>query len=124
MTSKPTVAVIGSFKTRENYRAVLSSIAAFRNEGWTVISPSGSPVIEPDIDFVRFETDDASLSDAEVQTRTLGRIMAADLTYVAAPNVTLAEQPVMRSGGLCRPDAPYFSRSGQRTYPSPSMRLS
>lgn len=49
-------------------------------------SLAGSPVIEPGVDFVRFTTDDASATDAEVQSRTLGRIMAAGLTFASAPN--------------------------------------
>jgi hypothetical protein len=51
-----------------------------------VTSPAGLPVIEPGVDFVRFTTDDASATDAEVQSRTLDQIMAAGLTFVSAPN--------------------------------------
>lgn len=77
------VAVIGSF--RKHYAAVREAISTFRAAGWTVTSPSGSEVLEPGIEFVRFETDDASQSDAEVQSVTLARIFDADIVYVVAP---------------------------------------
>jgi hypothetical protein len=77
------VAVIGSFK--QFYDDVLAAIEAFRKAGWSVASPAGSAVIEPGIDFVRFETDAEADTDPLVQTRTLVNILGADLTYVVAP---------------------------------------
>lgn len=79
------VAIIGSFKTRERYAEVLAAITAFRSQGWTINSPAGSRVLQADVDFVRFETDRPDMSDAEVQSRTMERILAADITYVSAP---------------------------------------
>lgn len=78
------VAVIGSFK--QFYDDVLATIEAFRKAGWFVASPAGSAVIEPGIDFVRFETDAEADTDPLVQTRTLVNILGADLTYVIAPS--------------------------------------
>jgi hypothetical protein len=100
--------VIGSFKTQENYRAVLSSIQAFRNEGWTVTSPAGSPVIKAGVDFVRFTTDIESASDAEVQSRTLERIMGADLTFVTAPNGYVGRTTCYEIGRLVQARRPLF----------------
>jgi hypothetical protein len=81
---KPSVAVIGSF--RQHYVVVCEAIDAFRAGGWRVLSPAGSAILEPGLDFVRFETDEAKLSDAEVQAVTLRNILKADLTFVVAPD--------------------------------------
>ena len=81
---QPTVALIGSF--RQHYVVVCEAIEAFRAAGWCVRSPAGSAILEPGLDFVRFETDEPKLSDAEVQAVTLRNILKADLTFVVAPD--------------------------------------
>jgi hypothetical protein len=78
------VAVIGSF--RQHYHAVLESIGDFRAAGWVVTSPAGTKILEEGIDFVRFASDDAARTNAEVQSSTLGNIFGAHLVYVVAPN--------------------------------------
>lgn len=42
--------------------------------------------MDPSADFVRFTTDPAQLSDAEIQAVTLERIFDAQLAYVVAPS--------------------------------------
>lgn len=108
MANKPTVAVIGSFKTEERYRAVLESIEAFRGEGWRVTSPAGSPVIEPGVDFVRFTTDDPAMSNAEVQSRTLERIMSAALTFVTVPKGYVGRTTCYEIGRIVQARRPIF----------------
>ncbi len=102
------VAIIGSFKTVERYQAVLASIEAFRAEGWTVTSPAGSAVLEAGIDFVRFETDHPDMSDAEVQSVTLERIMSADIVYVTAPDGYIGRTTCYEIGRLVQARRPVF----------------
>lgn len=82
-TSLFTVAIIGSF--RQHYDVVTASAERFVRAGWTVTSPRCSPVVSGDL-FVRFETDDADLTDAEVQSVTLRNIFTAALVYVVNPD--------------------------------------
>ncbi len=108
LQGQPSVAVIGSFKTKERYDAVLTSIEAFRREGWIITSPMGSAVIASDIDFVRFETDDPTMDDQEVQSRTLARIMSANLTYVTAPGGYVGRTTCYEIGRLVQANRPVF----------------
>lgn len=102
------VAIIGSFKTVERYKAVLASIDAFRAEGWTVTSPAGSAVLEANIDFVRFETDHPDMSDAEVQSVTLERIMSADIVFVTVPDGYIGRTTCYEIGRLVQARRPIF----------------
>ena len=108
LATSPSVAIIGSFKTLARYGAVLEAIAAFRDGGWTVTSPAGSRVLEPGIDFVRFETDSPDMSDAEVQSTTLERIMSANLAYVTAPDGYVGRTTCYEIGRLIQADRPVF----------------
>jgi hypothetical protein len=81
---QPSVALIGSF--RQHYVIVCEALEAFRAAGWRILHPAGSKVLEPGLDFVRFETDEPKLSDAEIQAVTLRNILKADLTFVVAPD--------------------------------------
>lgn len=102
------VAVIGSF--RKHYDDVLACIRCFADAGWTVTSPTGSEVLEPGIDFVRFSTDDPELSDEEVQTVTLERIFSADVVYVVAPDGYVGRTTCYEIGRLVQAGHPvYFS---------------
>lgn len=49
---QPSVALIGSF--RQHYLTVCEAIEAFTVAGWRVLSPAGSLILEPGLDFVRF----------------------------------------------------------------------
>ncbi|SPK02025.1 protein of unknown function [Methylorubrum extorquens DM4] len=102
------VAIIGSFKTPERYEAVLESLNAFRAQGWTVTSPAGSAVLAPNVDFVRFETDHPDMSDAEVQSVTLERIMSADIVFVTVPNGYIGRTTCYEIGRLVQARRPIF----------------
>lgn len=78
--SMKSVAVIGSFREK-NYPKVVLTIAKFRAAGLAVSSPSGSEIVSG-VEFVRFATDLAEMTDAEIQTATLERIFSADVVYV------------------------------------------
>lgn len=100
------VAVIGSFK--QHYRDVETAIQAFRTAGLTVTSPAGTDILEEGIDFVRFSTDDPSLTDAQVQTVTLRNIFAADFVYVVAPGGYVGRTTCYEIGRLVQARRPVF----------------
>ena len=77
------VAIIGSF--RKFYDGVLELITLFRKNGFQVTSPYQSRIIEARQGFVIFEADDNSLTDDEIQTATLRKILNADAVYVYNP---------------------------------------
>ena len=111
----PSVAIIGSF--RQYYVDVLAAIAAFRQAGWSVASPAGTDIINPDIDFVRFTTDAEHLNDAQVQTVTLDKIMRADLSYVVAPNGYVGRTTCYEIGRLIQAKRPVYFSSIPRDLP-------
>jgi hypothetical protein len=102
----PSVAVIGSFK--QHYGAVRSAIASFRAASWTVTSPAGTDILEEGIDFVRFESDDETLSDACVQSVTLANIFSADLVFVVAPGGYVGRTTCYEIGRLVQARRPVF----------------
>lgn len=105
---RPAVAVIGSF--RQHYDSVRDAIAAFREELWSVASPVGSEILEPGIDFVRFQTDPASASDEYVQSITLEKILQADLVFVVCPGGYIGRTTCYEVGRVRQCGIPlYFS---------------
>lgn len=102
------VALIGSFKQR--YSEVMSALNAFRQVGIEVTSPLGAAVLKEGINFVRFESDDANMSDASVQSVTLRRIFSADLVYVVAPEGYVGRTTCYEIGRVLQAGIPiYFS---------------
>lgn len=107
---KRTVAVIGSFK--QHYPEVLAAIEDFRRADCLVLSPAGSSIIEPGIDFVRFTTDREEWEDALVQSVTMERILAADVVYVVCPNGYLGRTTCYEVGRVRQAGIPlYFSEA-------------
>lgn len=111
----PSVAIIGSF--RQHYGAVLEAIELFKEAGWSVCSPAGTKVVEPGIDFVRFETDQPDLSDAEIQAVTLENIFAADLTFVVAPGGYVGRTTCYEIGRLLQARRPVVFSEHPRDLP-------
>jgi hypothetical protein len=102
------VAIIGSFK--QHYGLVREAIEEFRRAGWDVRSPAGAEILEEGIDFVRFSSDQADLSDAEVQTVTLGNIFSAQFVFVVAPGGYIGRTTCYEVGRLVQARKPvYFS---------------
>jgi hypothetical protein len=101
-------AIIGSF--RQRYEDVLIAWGTFRDAGWTITSPLGSPVIAEGIPFVRFETDPAAWDDPMVQTVALHRILRAELVYVVAPGGYVGRTTCYEVGRIVQARQPiYFS---------------
>lgn len=109
------VAIIGSF--RQYYAAVKEAIRLFREAGWEVTSPAGTEILEPGIDFVRFESDPSHRTDPEVQSATLVNIFAADLTYVVAPEGYVGRTTCYEIGRLVQARKPVFFSEAPRDLP-------
>lgn len=102
------VAVIGSFK--QFYREVLTVRHVFEGAGLEVTSPSGKPIIEEGVDFVRFTSDDATADDHLVQTRTLALILGSDVVYVVCPGGYIGRTTCYEVGRVRQAEVPlYFS---------------
>jgi len=100
------VAIIGSF--RQHYDQVLSAWTDFRSAGWNVTSPKGTPIVEPGIPFVRFESDYPEWDDGIVQTVALHRILRADLTYVVAPDGYVGRTTCYEIGRVIQANRPLY----------------
>jgi len=74
------VAIIGSFQ--KSYEGICKFIRLLRKNGFTVTSPSLSKVVDKREGFVVFASDDNSLTNDEIQTDTLRKILNADAVYV------------------------------------------
>lgn len=102
------VAIIGSF--RQHYAQVQHTCNLLRAAGISVTSPLGSNIIEENIPFVRFTTDNAEWSDAAIQSQALHRILRADLVYVVAPDGYLGRTTCYEIGRVMQARKPlYFS---------------
>ena len=77
------VAIIGSFQ--KFYQDVKGLIKLFRDNGFFVTSPFDSQITESREAFVIFADDNRELSNDEIQTDTLRKILNADAVYVYNP---------------------------------------
>lgn len=102
------LAIIGSF--RQHYNHVRAAISAAAQYDWTVTSPLGHDIVEPGIDFVRFDSDSADFDDPTVQSVALHRILRADLVYVVAPGGYVGRTTCYEIGRIVGGGRPlYFS---------------
>lgn len=104
----PSVAIIGSFK--QHYELVLDCWNVFSDRGIEIASPKGTPIIEPDIPFVRFESDPPDADDPTVQSIALHRILRSDAVYVLAPKGYVGKTTCYEIGRVVQAgNAIYFS---------------
>lgn len=101
-----TVSIVGSF--RRHYQEVLAAWTEFRDAGWIVTSPLGSPIIKHGIPFVRFRTDEPTWDDSSVQTAALHRILRAQLTYVVAPGGYVGRTTCYELGRILQAGQPVY----------------
>lgn len=101
-----TISVIGSF--RKHYGAILAAVREFRRVGFTVESPSGAPIIDPDVEFVRLEGDAPHRSDVDIQARTMDKLLRSSTIYVVAPGGYIGRTTCYEIGRLIQ--------SGQTLY--------
>jgi len=113
-TEKLCVALIGSF--RQHYNEVLRVASVFTQHGWSISSPKCSSLVSGGL-FVRFETDDRQLSDAEIQSLTLKNIFAADLAYVVNPNGYIGRTTCYEIGRIIQRRQPIYFLSQPEDLP-------
>lgn len=102
------VAIIGSFRT--HYKAVLESVSLFNKAGLIITTPAGDRVIEPGVQFVRFESNDPKRSDVEIQTEAVYNILRADFVFVVAPEGYIGRTTCYEIGRVIQARKPiYFS---------------
>jgi len=102
----PSVAIIGSFK--QHYELVLDGWRVFTDRGIKITSPKGTPIIEPGIPFVRFESDPPDADDPTVQSIALHRILRADAVYVIAPEGYVGKTTCYEIGRVIQAGRPIF----------------
>lgn len=106
--SKRSVAIIGSFK--QHNTEVQRVCAALRDAGINITSPRGEELVKPDIDFVRFHSDNPMWSDPAIQSLALHRILKADLVYVVVPGGYIGRTTCYEVGRVIQSRRPvYFS---------------
>lgn len=85
---------------------------SFTSAGITVTTPQGGDVLDPDVPFVRFDTDPAQWADAHVQTVALHRILRADAVYVLAHGGYVGKTTCYEIGRCMQANTPlYFSET-------------
>lgn len=80
------ISIIGSFRKPEIYNEVCKWVRIFQDKGIIVNSPRGSEVHDSIDAFVRFKTDDLSMTPADIQMVTLDKILKSDVVLVCDPN--------------------------------------
>lgn len=102
--------IIGSF--RKYYTEVKEIIDLLENIGILVLSPKKSNVINPDEEFVLFETDHKNHTPVEIQLIALHRILRFDFVYVFSPNGYIGRTTSYEIGRVVERKLPlYFSES-------------
>ena len=104
-----TIAIIGSFK--QHNEEIQDLCRALREAGITVTTPQGEDIVNAGHDFVRYGTDDPSLSDDAVQSLALHRILRADLVYAVLPSGYIGRTTCYEVGRVVQARRPiYFSQ--------------
>lgn len=109
------IAIIGSFK--QHFTEVLEAIRVFRAHNIINTTPVGSEIIEPGIDFVRFNDDLNEESDEMVQSITLKRIFDAGVVYVVVPSGYVGRTTCYEIGRVLQNKMPIYFSSHPRDLP-------
>ncbi|MCK3831604.1 hypothetical protein [Pseudomonas fluorescens] len=105
---KRTISVIGSF--RKHNEQIQQVCEKLRGAGMSVASPQGNQVIDKDVEFVRFDSDSATSSDAAIQLLALHRILRSDLIYAVVPEGYIGKTTSYEVGRILQSSTPiYFS---------------
>lgn len=100
--------IIGSF--RKYYQEVLAFIHKLEKAGITILSPTKSSILDPDVDFVVFESDNPDHCNEEIQLIALHRILRSDFVYVCNPNGYIGRTTCYEIGRVVERNIPlYFS---------------
>jgi hypothetical protein len=116
-TKEPTVAIIGSF--RQYYQLAVTAALQFESASISVSTPPVSQIVDPEADFVRFETDAPDSEDHEIQSETLERIFESDVVYVIAPSGYIGRTTSYELGRVHERGIPVFYSEAPRDLPIP-----
>ncbi|MBF0450681.1 MAG: hypothetical protein HQK75_08280 [Candidatus Magnetomorum sp.] len=102
--------IIGSF--RKYYQEVLAFIQKMEKAGITILSPQKSSIVDPEVDFVIFESDNPDHCYEEIQLIALHRILRSDFVYVCNPNGYIGRTTCYEIGRVVERNIPlYFSEA-------------
>ncbi len=106
--ANPSIAMIGSF--HRALETMQTAIDTFNKHAIQVVNPLSTVPFEPSDEFVRFETDEPGLSDAEIQVQALQRILGASAVYVVCPEGYVGKTTSYEWGFIEERQSPaYFS---------------
>lgn len=105
-SSAPTIAVIGSF--RKFLDEVTEASSIFRDAGVVVTSPKDGTVLDAEVEFVRFPSDQTDHDDATVQSIAMHRILSADAVYVVAVGGYIGKTTCYEIGRIVQLDRPLY----------------
>lgn len=97
------VVISGSF--RKHYREIVNTISSFETEGFEVLSPRASKILNPGADFVILESD-AGRNPDQIERSHLDAIYEADALYVVNPGGYIGNAGALEIGwalGFCKP---------------------
>jgi hypothetical protein len=109
------IAIIGSFK--HHFEEVQTVVNIFRSHNIINTTPIGSSIIEPGVDFVRFDDDLTDEPDEVVQTITLKRIFEAGVVYVVAPAGYVGRTTCYEIGRIFQRKMPIYFSSHPKDLP-------
>ena len=107
--------IIGSF--RKYYNIVKEVISVFEKNGITILSPKFSNIIDLNVEFVLFETDDPNLNEVEIELIALHRILRSDFVYVCNPNGYIGRTTCYEIGRIAERRMPLFFMEKPRDLP-------
>ncbi|MDI5938338.1 MULTISPECIES: hypothetical protein [unclassified Micromonospora] len=106
------VSLIGSF--RRHYADVVRAAEIFESAGVRVLSPPICRIVNPDSEYVRFESDPPQSTDHSIQAETTRKIHASDFVYVVAPQGYVGRATCLELGSILDRGIPiYYSETPQ-----------
>lgn len=102
------VALISSF--RKHYQETLEARQQFVDVGMSVASPreNETAIIDTAVDFVRFTSNIPNHSDAEIETKTMRRILSADFVYCVDPGGYVGRTVCYEIGRIIQAQKPLY----------------
>jgi hypothetical protein len=101
-----TGSIIGSFRKHYNY--VKSIIDLFEEAGIIILSPKRSNILNPNVEFVIFHSDNPNYCPEEIQLIALHRILRSDFVYVCNPDVYVGRTTCYEIGRVVERKIPLF----------------
>lgn len=107
--------IIGSF--RKYYHQISLTIELFENNGIHILSPKQSTILNPQDEFVIFESDDENYLPEEIELIALHRILRSDFVYVYNPNGYIGRTTAYEIGRVTEKVIPIFFKEMPKDLP-------